>query len=35
MGFSVHLPTLMVLSIAINLMIGGLLWATYFPCMAC
>jgi len=30
MGFSIHLPTLMILSITINLMIGGLLWAIYY-----
>ncbi|HEA53292.1 hypothetical protein LCGC14_0585500 [marine sediment metagenome] len=30
MGFSLHLPTLIILSIAINLMIGGLLWAIYY-----
>lgn len=29
MGFQVHLPTLLLLSVAINLMIGGLLWAIY------
>tara|TARA_R110000822_G_scaffold1220_5_gene5466 strand:+ start:2114 stop:2284 length:171 start_codon:yes stop_codon:yes gene_type:complete len=27
MGLSVHLPTLIMLSAAINLMVGGLLWA--------
>lgn len=30
MGLSVHLPTLMMLSVAINLMIGGLLWTIYY-----
>jgi len=30
MGFSVHLPTLIMLSVAINLMVGGLLWAIYY-----
>lgn len=30
MEFSVHLPTLIALSVAINLMIGGLLWAIYY-----
>lgn len=30
MGFSVHLPTLIMLSVAINLMVGSLLWAIYY-----
>lgn len=30
MGFSIHLPTLIILSVAINLLIGGLLWAIYY-----
>ncbi|MBJ7276114.1 GGDEF domain-containing protein [Marinobacter salarius] len=29
MGFTVHLPTLLLLSVAINLLIGGLLWAIF------
>jgi len=30
MEFSIHLPTLMVLSVAINLIIGGVLWSIYY-----
>ncbi|EDM48595.1 GGDEF domain-containing protein [Marinobacter algicola] len=29
MGFTVHLPTLLLLSVAINVLIGGLLWAIF------